>query len=156
MKFVRSSSNSIFNCHISNGIKLIARLSFELSHLREHKFRHNFQDNVSPISSCEDDIETTNHYLLHCPNYLDEKRTLLDNLQSIAENIHDENDFQISESFFQIMMHQIHVFWMLPSNTYWLLKDLTSLLLTLESFERFTFFNSHVNTTIPNNNSHKI
>ena len=121
MKFIRSSSNSIFNCHISNGIKLIARWRLDLSHLHEHKFRHNFQDNFSPIPSCEDDTETNNHYLLHCPNYLDEKRTLLDNLQSIGENIHDKNDFQISESFFQIIMHQIHVFWMLPSNNigYW-------------------------------------
>ena len=41
--------------------------------------------------------QTTIYYLLHCPNYLDEKRTLLENLQSIGENIDDKNDFQISE-----------------------------------------------------------
>ena len=40
-------------------------------------------------------------------------------------------------AFLQIMMHQIHVSWILQSNTYWLLKDLTSLLLTTESFETF-------------------
>ena len=44
-----------------------------------------------------DGIETILHYLVHCPNYLDERRTLLDNLQSIGENIHDKNDSQISE-----------------------------------------------------------
>ena len=43
---------------------------------------------------------------------------------------------------FQIMTHKIHVFWMLLSNTYWLPKNLTSLLLTLESFERLTFVNT--------------
>ena len=42
-------------------------------------------------------LMTTVHYLLHCPNYLDETRTNLDNLQSIGENIHDKNDSQISE-----------------------------------------------------------
>ena len=47
--------------------------------------------------SCGDDIETTIHYLLHCPNYLDKRGTLLDNLQNIGENIYDENDFQITE-----------------------------------------------------------
>ena len=49
------------------------------------------------MGSYGDDIETTIHYLLHCPNYLDERRTLLDDLQSIGENIHDKNDSQISE-----------------------------------------------------------
>ena len=68
-----------------------------LSHLREHKFRHNSQDTLNPIYSCGDGIETTIHYLLHCPNYLDERRTLLDSLQSFGENIYDKNDFQISE-----------------------------------------------------------
>ena len=97
LKFIRPSSNSIFNCHSPKGIKLITRLRLGLSHLCEHKFRHNFQDTLNPICSCGDDIETTIHYLLHCPDYLDERRTLLDNLQSTGENIHDKNDSQISE-----------------------------------------------------------
>ena len=97
LKFIRPSSNSIFHCHSPKGIKLITRLRLGLSHLREHKFRHNFLDTLNPICSCEDDTETTIHYLLHCPNYLDERRTLLDILQSIGENIHDKNDSQISE-----------------------------------------------------------
>ena len=114
LKFLRPSSNSIFNCHSPKRIKLITRLRLGLSHLCEHKFRHNFQDIPHPICSYGDDIKTTINYLLHCPNYLDERRTLLDNLQSIGENIHDKNDSQISElllfGFLQIMMHQIHVF----------------------------------------------
>ena len=51
----------------------------------------------STICSCCDDVESTIHNLLHCPNYLDERRTLLDNFQSIGENSHDKNDFKISE-----------------------------------------------------------
>ena len=97
LKFIRPSSNSIFNCHSPKGIKLSTRLSLGLSHLCEHKFRYNFRDILNPICSCGDDIETTMHYLLHSPNYLDERRTFLDNLQSIGENIHDKNDSQISE-----------------------------------------------------------
>ena len=97
LKFIRPSSNFIFNGHSSKGIKLITRLRLGLSHLREHKFRHNFKDTVNSISSCRDDIKTTNYYLFNCPNYIDERRTLLDNLQSIGENIHDKNDSQISE-----------------------------------------------------------
>ena len=97
LKFIRPSSKSIFNCHSPKGIKLIIRLRLSLIHLREHKFRHNFQDALNPIYSCGYDIETTIHYLLHCPNYLDERGTLFDNIQSIGESIHDKNDSQISE-----------------------------------------------------------
>ena len=97
LKFIWRSSNSIFNCHGPNGIKLIITLTLDLDHLRERKFRHIFQDTLNPICSCGDDIETTVHYLLHCPNYLDKRRTLLKNLQNIGENISDKNDFQISE-----------------------------------------------------------
>ena len=69
----------------------------DLSHLRKQKLRQNFQDTLNLICSCGDDIETTMHYLLYCPNYLDEWRILLDYLQSIQENIHDKNDSLLSE-----------------------------------------------------------
>ena len=97
LKFIKPSSNSLFNCHSLKGIKLITRLRLDLSHLRKHKFRHNFQDTLNPIRSCGDDIETTIHYLLHCSNYSDEGRTLLEGLQSIGEKIHDKSDSQITE-----------------------------------------------------------
>ena len=97
LKFIRPSSSSIFNCLSPKGIKLIPRLRLSLTDLREHKFWCNFQDTLNPICSCGDDIETTIHYLLYCPNYLDERRTLLDNLQRIRGNIHDTNNSQISK-----------------------------------------------------------
>ena len=97
LKFIRPISNSVFNCHSFNGISLITRLWLSLNHFRDHKFRHNFQDTLNPICSCVDGIETTIHYLLHCLNYLDERRTLLEKLQSIGKNVHDKNDSQISE-----------------------------------------------------------
>ena len=97
LKFIKPSSNSLFNCHSLKGIKLITRLRLDLSHLRKHKFRLNFQDTLNPIWSCGDDIETTIHYLLHCSNYSDEGRTLLEGLQSIGEKIHDKSDSQITE-----------------------------------------------------------
>ena len=97
LKFVRLSSNSVSSCHNSKGIKLITRLKLGFSHLFGYKFRHIFQDTFNPICGCGDDIETTTDYLLHCPNYLHERRTHLDNFQIIGENIHDKNDSQISE-----------------------------------------------------------
>ena len=92
LRFIRSSENSTINCHNPSGriTKLITRLRMGFSHLREHKFKHNFQDKLNricsceenikttthclqdtlnPICSCEENIETTTYYLLHCLNF---------------------------------------------------------------------------------------
>ena len=92
LKFIRPFSNWIFNCHSLNGIKLITRIRLGLSHFREGKFRKNFQGTLNSI--CHRD-----YYLLpiNCPNYLDERATILDNVQIIGENICNENDFDDSE-----------------------------------------------------------
>ena len=67
LKFIRPSSNSVYNCHNPRGICLITRLSFSISHLREHKFNHGFQDTINPLCSCGNDVEATEHFLLYCP-----------------------------------------------------------------------------------------
>ena len=69
--------NSVYNCHNPRGICLITRLRLGLSHLREHKFKHGFQDMLNPLCSCGNDVESTEHFLLHCPQFVNERRTLL-------------------------------------------------------------------------------
>ena len=54
-----------------------------MSRLREHKFKHNFQDCLNPISSCDLNIESTSHFLLHCSTFDDEWYTLLSTLNKI-------------------------------------------------------------------------
>ena len=50
--------------------------------MREHKFRHNFVDTNDPFCKCRtNEIETTEHYLLHCPNYSIQRKILHDNLR---------------------------------------------------------------------------
>ena len=73
LQFIRPTPNRTFNCHNPIGIKLITRLRLGLSHLRDHKFKHNFLDCLNPICCCGKDIETTVHYLLHCPIFPDER-----------------------------------------------------------------------------------
>ena len=51
LSFIRPSANSTFNCHNPRGIKLLSRLKLGLSHLREHKFKHIFQDSLNPFCS---------------------------------------------------------------------------------------------------------
>ena len=41
--FIRPNSYSIFNINDPKGLKYLTRLRLNFSHLREHKFRHNFQ-----------------------------------------------------------------------------------------------------------------
>ena len=97
LKFIRPSPNSVFECHNPKGIKLLSRKRLGLSHLREHKFKHSFQDTLNPICICGKDIETPCHYLLACPNYDVERSTLLNNLRQIAPNILNYNNSQITQ-----------------------------------------------------------
>ena len=52
LNFIRSSEKSIFNIYDPEGSKLLNRLRLGFSHLREHKFWHNFADTVDPLCSC--------------------------------------------------------------------------------------------------------
>ena len=80
LKFIRPSPNSVYNCHNPRGICLITRLRLGLSHLREHKFKHGFQDMLNPLCSCGNDVESTEHFLLRCPKFVNERHTLLSSL----------------------------------------------------------------------------
>ena len=55
-------SNSIYNIHNPLGVKYLARLRIGFSHLKQHKFKDNFQDSVDPMCSCSSGIETTIHF----------------------------------------------------------------------------------------------
>ena len=46
---VRPSPNSLFNCHSPKGIKYKITSRLGLSYLREHKFKHSFQDTLNPL-----------------------------------------------------------------------------------------------------------
>ena len=49
LKFIQPSPNSTYNCHNPKGIFLITRLRLGLSHLREDKFKHGFQNTLNPL-----------------------------------------------------------------------------------------------------------
>ena len=70
----------------------MTRLKIGFSHIKEHKFKHNFQDYVDPFCSCGNDIELTVHSFLHCPNFTTQRQTLLNKLKSINASIMTENE----------------------------------------------------------------
>ena len=88
MKFIRHSENNIFVCSNLKRVQLLTRLRLGLSHLREHKFKHNFQDTINPTWNCGEGIETSCHYLLHCLLYYsNERQALLNVIQGIDNSI---------------------------------------------------------------------
>ena len=95
LEFVRSLPKSIYNIHNPLGIKYLTRLRIGFSHLKEHKFRHNFQESIDPMCSCNSGIETTAHFLLHCPNVNTQRQTLFDKIATIDANILIENENNI-------------------------------------------------------------
>ena len=92
LKLVRPKGNSVFSVHNPVGIKFLNRLRLGLSHLREHKFKHNFQDCLDPICNCRIEIESTIHFFLHCPNFTQERQILLNNLMNIDQNLVNNHD----------------------------------------------------------------
>ena len=63
-----------------------------MSHLREHIFKHSFQDCLNPLCFCGDDNETFNHYLLDYPTYTNNRMTLLHNIKNINCDILELKD----------------------------------------------------------------
>ena len=97
LKLIRSSSDSFFDYHNSIGIKCITRIRLGLNHLREHKFKHSFQDTLNPICNCGNDVESAIHFFLHCPLYSNERRTLLNSLVNIDHTLLDNTDFSLTQ-----------------------------------------------------------
>ena len=61
--------------------------------LKEHKFKHNFQDSVDPLCSCGIKIETsTKHFLLHCANVSIQRKTLFVKLTEFNIDVLTRND----------------------------------------------------------------
>ena len=82
MEFFKVSARPLYNFHHPNGTKLLTRLRVGLSHLRSHKFNHNFHDTLHPFCNCEsNESETVEHYLLHCPNHMTCREVLFETLR---------------------------------------------------------------------------
>ena len=98
LNFIRPSRNTVFNYHNPKGVKLLTRLRLDLSHLRERKFKYSFQGSINPTCSCDNNIETSAYFLLHCPNFSNERSTFLNIIESIDRDILTRSDSQVTET----------------------------------------------------------
>ena len=77
VNFLQPAENRIFDWHNPKGIKSLTRMRLAFGHLSDRKFERGFQDSFNSFCSCDYDTET-NSYILHCPQYFNEKMTRLD------------------------------------------------------------------------------
>ena len=87
LKISRPTPKPVYNILDPNGLKLLTRLKLGLSHLNEHKFNHNFKECVNTLCSCGLQVESVSHFLLHCHYFTDARKTLLNELRLVDENI---------------------------------------------------------------------
>ena len=97
VKFIRPKPNNVYYCHNPKGIKLLTRLRLGLSHLREHKVKHSFQDCLNPLCLCVNEIKTSTHYLLHRSTYTKKRLTLLNKIKSINCSILESSDAAVTK-----------------------------------------------------------
>ena len=92
LKFIRPSPNSAFLIRDRSGLKLLTRLRLGLSHLREHKFNHNFRDTQNPLCPCSLETESVSHFFLRCHSFNQIRMNLKTELHEIDETILDLPD----------------------------------------------------------------
>ena len=93
MKLKENSTLSIFDPLV---LKLLTRLRSNFSPLNERKFRHNFRDTVNPMCCCDAGIEPTDHYLLHCLNFVLVRSSFLDRTFEINVEFSNMNDLVLA------------------------------------------------------------
>ena len=76
LNFIRPCANSIFNIHNPYWLKLLTRLWFGLSQLRNQKFT------LNPLCDCGNDTEITAHFFFH---FFSTSQTLFNNIRNINE-----------------------------------------------------------------------
>ena len=95
--------------------------------MREHKFKHNFQDCLNLICSCALDIESTSHFLLHFPTFNDDRYSLQSNLNNIDCKLLELTKSSLSQTLFMathyLIKKKVHTFLTQQLNIFYLLKD---------------------------------
>ena len=86
LAFIRPVQRSIFNVFNPQGLTFLTRLCLGLSHLNEHRFRHNFKDCINTLCSCSLEVENALHFFLHCYHYSTFRMGLMNKVNQIDEN----------------------------------------------------------------------
>ena len=81
--------------------KPITSLWFGISYLWEYKFKYSFHKTINPLCGCGHDVESTEHFLLHCPQFVNERRTLVSTIGNIDHKFYrDFKDIALTNTLF--------------------------------------------------------
>ena len=92
LSFIKPTCSSLFSIHHPVGVRLLVKLKLGFSHLREHKFRHNFHDTLNPLCSGSLEPKTTSHCLLCCQNFSSSRLAFINDLNLINPAISQLNE----------------------------------------------------------------
>ena len=70
----------------------MARLCLGLSYLREHKFKHSYQDSFDPLCNSSYNVKITVHFFLHYSLFANESSTLFRTLQNLDNKLIEKTD----------------------------------------------------------------
>ena len=99
--FVRPPENDTYGIYDPLGVRLLNILHLDFSHLRGHKFRHNFDDTLNLLCSCFLETEDTEHYFLRCRNNISFRATLMNDLNNMSTAIASLN----SNYFLRVILY---------------------------------------------------
>ena len=77
LSIIRPPAKSTFGIHDPIGLSYLTQLRVGLSKLNFHKFQHNFKEIINPMCPTNDGIEDTEHFLLLCPSFDNQRQQLL-------------------------------------------------------------------------------
>ena len=81
----------------------LTRLRADLSKLNFYKFKHKFADTMSPMCLTNDGIEDTEHFLLLCHSFDNNRRSIFAGVNEIFKAV--GNIFGPNESLLQILLY---------------------------------------------------
>ena len=81
------NENPLFSVYDPLSVKLLMCLRLEFSHGNEHRFWHVFKDTLNPVCTCVAEVETTEHFFVHCQLYSTHRSELFDKIVKIDQQI---------------------------------------------------------------------
>ena len=82
---IRPPANSVYGIHNPKGVAYLTQLRVGLSKLNFHKFENNFKDTINPLCPVNDGIEDTEHFLLLCHSFREQRHSLLAGVNDVLE-----------------------------------------------------------------------
>ena len=74
---IRPQKKTFYQVHDPKGIKILFQLRLELSYLKAHKHKHNFQDSPNDLCDCLEAPENLSHFLFECSRFTGSRALLI-------------------------------------------------------------------------------